>query len=182
MINSLKFLPKDFTYFEDPFYIYFTLICFSKIQAAVLQAIFKFFNVAFYNINFWFKISKICPKISHFSQISHSRGSTASIVSVSIVNRFGVREVGVGGGGAWGQKSRDQGVDDVSNYFDPHYPDSNFPNPNPPDPNSPNPLTLTPLIPISLANPNPPDPNPLTYPVPTRPSTQTPPTPLTPTP
>ena len=36
----------------------------------------KFFSFAFHNINFWFKISKICPKISHFSQISHSRGNT----------------------------------------------------------------------------------------------------------
>ena len=32
---------------------------------------------AFYNINFWFKISKICLKISHFSQISRSRGNAA---------------------------------------------------------------------------------------------------------
>ena len=38
--------------------------------------LFKFFSFAFYNINFWFKISKICLKISHFSQISHSRGNT----------------------------------------------------------------------------------------------------------
>ena len=38
--------------------------------------LFKFFSFAFYNIHFWFKISKICPKTSHFSQISHSRGNT----------------------------------------------------------------------------------------------------------
>ena len=41
------------------------------------------------------------------------------------------------------------GVDDVSNLFDPN---SNFPNSNLADPNFPNPL-----IPISLANPNPSD-------------------------
>ena len=38
--------------------------------------LFKFFRFAIYNIDFWFKISKICPKILHFSQISHSRRST----------------------------------------------------------------------------------------------------------
>ena len=40
------------------------------------SVLFKFFSFAFY-INFWFKISEICPKISHFSQIFPSRGNTA---------------------------------------------------------------------------------------------------------
>ena len=35
--------------------------------------LFRFFSFAFYNLNFWFKISKICPKILHFSSISHSK-------------------------------------------------------------------------------------------------------------
>ena len=41
-----------------------------------LSLLFKFFSFAYYDINFWFKISKVCPKISHFSQTSHSRGNT----------------------------------------------------------------------------------------------------------
>ena len=39
---------------------------------------FKFFSFALYNINIWFKISKICPQILRFSQISHSRGNTGN--------------------------------------------------------------------------------------------------------
>ena len=64
MINSLKFLPKDFTHFKDPFYKIFALnLLFQDTR----------FSFALYTINFWFKIGKICPKILHLSQISHFR-------------------------------------------------------------------------------------------------------------
>ena len=46
--------------------------------------LFKFFSFAFYHINFWFKVSKICPKISYFSQISHSSGTHCLRVTSSI--------------------------------------------------------------------------------------------------
>ena len=87
MINSLKFLPNDFTTLRTPFTNFLHQICFSKIQATVLHyniQVFciKFFSFAFYNINFWFKISKVCPKISHFSQISHSRGNAGYMPSL----------------------------------------------------------------------------------------------------
>ena len=50
---------------------------------------FNFFSFAFYNINFWFKSSKICPKILDFSQISHSRGNTeAHDLSLSEVSSY----------------------------------------------------------------------------------------------
>ena len=68
-------------YFEDPFYKFFALnLLFQGTSCSFAlkysNFLVKFFSFAFYNINFWFEISKICPKISHFSQISHSRGNT----------------------------------------------------------------------------------------------------------
>ena len=81
MINSLKFLPKDFTTSRTSFTNFFVLnLLFQDTSYSFAlkysSFLLKFFNFAFYNINFGFKISKICPKISHFSQISHSRGNT----------------------------------------------------------------------------------------------------------
>ena len=79
MINSLKFLPKDFTTLRTPFTIFALNLLFQDTSYSLAlkysSFLFKFFSFAFYNINFWFKISKICPKISHFSQISYSRGT-----------------------------------------------------------------------------------------------------------
>ena len=74
------FAPR-FHYLEDPFYNFFAIILLFQDTSCSLALeyssfLFKFFSFAFYNINFWFKISKVCPKILHFSQISHSRGNT----------------------------------------------------------------------------------------------------------
>ena len=77
MINSLKFLPKDFTTLRILLQIFCIKSAFPRYKLQSCIKIFKSFNFAFYDINFWFKISKICPKILHFSQISHSRGNTA---------------------------------------------------------------------------------------------------------
>ena len=68
-------------HYEDPFYKFFALnLLFHDTSYSLAlkysSFLLKFFSFAFYNINFWFKISKICPKISHFSQISHSSGNT----------------------------------------------------------------------------------------------------------
>ena len=82
MISSLKFLPKDFTTLRTSFiYKFFALNLLFQDTSYSLPLkyssfLFKFFSFAFYNINFWFKSSKICPKIVHFSQISHSRGNS----------------------------------------------------------------------------------------------------------
>ena len=78
----IEIFAQRFHYFEDPFYKFFALnLLFQDTSYSLalkyLTFLIKFFSFAFYNINVWFKISKICPKISHFSQISHSRGNTA---------------------------------------------------------------------------------------------------------
>ena len=80
----VEIFAQRFHYFEDPFYNFFALnLLFQDTSYNLVlkysSFLFKFFSFAFYNINFWFKISKICPKISHFSQISHSRGNTAHL-------------------------------------------------------------------------------------------------------
>ena len=77
----IEIFAQRFHYFEDLFYNFFALnLLFQDISYSLAlkypSFLFKFFSFAFYNINFWFKISKICPKILHFSQISHSRGNT----------------------------------------------------------------------------------------------------------
>ena len=78
----IEIFAQRFHYFENPFYKFFALnLLFQDTSYSLalkyLTFLIKFFSFAFYNINVWFKISKICPKISHFSQISHSRGNTA---------------------------------------------------------------------------------------------------------
>ena len=97
MINSLKFLPKDFNTSEDPFYKVFALDLFfqdTSYNLALKYSIFllKFFSFAFYNINFWFKISKIRPKILHLSQISHSTAVLLNLFTcwhpICITNQF----------------------------------------------------------------------------------------------
>ena len=73
----IEIFAQRFYYFEDPFYKFFALnFLFQDTSYSLALKYFKFFSFAFYDINFWFKISKICPKISHFSQISHSEGDT----------------------------------------------------------------------------------------------------------
>ena len=79
----IEIFAQRFHYFEDLFYNFFALnLLFQdtsyRLALKYSGFLFKFFSFAFYNINFWFKFSKICPKISHFSQISHSRGNTAA--------------------------------------------------------------------------------------------------------
>ena len=77
----IEIFAQRFHYYEDPFYKFCALNLLLQdasysLALTYLSCLFKFFSFAFYNINFWFKISKIYPKISHFSQISHSRGNT----------------------------------------------------------------------------------------------------------
>ena len=74
---------QRFHYFENPFYKFFALnLLFQDTSYSLALKyscfLFKFFSFAFYNINFWFKISKMCPNISHFS---HSRGNTDDVNS-----------------------------------------------------------------------------------------------------
>ena len=74
----IEIFAQRFRYFEDPFYKFFASILLFQDTSCSLALkyssfLFKFFGFAFHNINFWFKISKVCPKILHFSQISHSR-------------------------------------------------------------------------------------------------------------
>ena len=88
MINSLKYLPKDFTTLtvRGPFYEFFALnLLFQDTGTSYSLALkyssflFKFFSFASYILlvsGSKSVISKICPKISHFSQISHSKGNT----------------------------------------------------------------------------------------------------------
>ena len=76
----IEIFALRFHYFKDPFYKFFALnLLFQDTRYSLAlkysSFLFKFFSFAFYNINFWFKISKICPKNSHFSQIAHSRGN-----------------------------------------------------------------------------------------------------------
>ena len=79
--NFIEIFAQAFHYFEDPFYKFFALnLLFQDTSCSLAlkysSFLFKFFSFALYNIYFWFKISKICPKNLHFSQISHSRGNT----------------------------------------------------------------------------------------------------------
>ena len=83
-VKFIEIFAHKFYYFEDPFYKFFALnLLFQDTSHSLAlkysSFLWKFFSFAFYNINFWFKISKICPKILHFSQISHSRGNTAAL-------------------------------------------------------------------------------------------------------
>ena len=76
----IEIFAQRFFYFEDLFYKFFALILLFQDTSYSLALkyssfLFRFFSFAFYNINFWLEISKICRKISHFSQISHSRGT-----------------------------------------------------------------------------------------------------------
>ena len=80
----IEIFAQRFHYFEDPFYNYFALnLLFHDASHSLalkyLSFLYKFFSFVFYNINFWLKISKICPKTLHFSQISHSRGHTGYV-------------------------------------------------------------------------------------------------------
>ena len=83
----IEIFAQRFHYFEDPFYKFFVLNLLFQATSYSLALkyssfLFKFFNFALYNNNFWFKISKICPKILHFSQNSHSRENTGVQVEV----------------------------------------------------------------------------------------------------
>ena len=74
----VEIFVQRFHYFEDPFYKFFAVnLLFQGTSYSLAlkysSFMFKFFSFASYNINFWFKISKICPKLSHFPQNSHSR-------------------------------------------------------------------------------------------------------------
>ena len=85
-MNSLKFLPKDFTTLRTLFTIFFAVnLLFQDTSCSLAlkysSFLFKFFSFAFYKINFWFKIRKICLKISHFSQISHSKAGVGNFFS-----------------------------------------------------------------------------------------------------
>ena len=78
----VEIFAHRFHYIQNPFYKFFALnLLFQYTSYSLVlkysSFLFKFSSFAFYTINFWFKISKICPKILHFSQISHSRGNTA---------------------------------------------------------------------------------------------------------
>ena len=77
----IEIFARRFHYFEDPFYKFFALnLLFQDASYSLAlkysSFLFKFFSFAFYNVNFWFKINKFCLKISHFSQISYSKGIT----------------------------------------------------------------------------------------------------------
>ena len=77
----IEISEQRFLYFKDPVFKFFALnLLFQGTSYSLAlkysSFLLKFFSFAFYNINFWFEINKICPKILHFSQISHSRGNT----------------------------------------------------------------------------------------------------------
>ena len=82
----IEIFAQRFHYFEDPFYKFFALnLLFQDTSYSLALKYSSFlFNflvlhlIVYTGINFWFKISKICPKFSHFSQISHSRGITVA--------------------------------------------------------------------------------------------------------
>ena len=87
----IELFAQRFHYFEDPFYKFFALnLLFQDTSFSLASKyssfLLKFFSFALYNINFWFKISKICPKISHFSQISHSRGNAVPNVTPLVLS------------------------------------------------------------------------------------------------
>ena len=61
----IEIFAQRFHYFEDPFYKFFSLNLLLQDTSYSLALkyssfLFKFLSFAFYNINFWFKISKIC--------------------------------------------------------------------------------------------------------------------------
>ena len=77
----IEIFAQRFHYLEDPFYNFFAIILLFQDTSYSLALkyssfLFKFFSFAFYNIIFWFKITKICPQTSHLSQIFHSRENT----------------------------------------------------------------------------------------------------------
>ena len=87
----IKIFAQRFHYLEDPFSKFFALnLRFQDTSYSLAlkysSFLLKFLSFAFYDINFWFKISKMCPKISHFSQICHSRGNTET--STQVQERF----------------------------------------------------------------------------------------------
>ena len=84
----IEIFAQRFHYFEDPLYKFFALnLLFQDTSHSLAlkysSFLFRFFSFAFYNLNFWFKIIKICPEISHFSQNSHSTGNTDCQQSLS---------------------------------------------------------------------------------------------------
>ena len=69
----IEIFAQRLHYFEDLFYKFFALnLLFQDTSYSLAlkysSFLFKFFSFVFYHINFWLKISKICPKILHFSQ------------------------------------------------------------------------------------------------------------------
>ena len=92
----IEIFAQRFHYFEDPFYKFFALNLLFQVTSYSLALkyssfLFRFFSFAFYNINFWFKISKVCLKILHFSQISHSRGNTACNCVSNLLGQWTVK-------------------------------------------------------------------------------------------
>ena len=64
----IEIFGQRFHDFEDSFYKFFALNLLYQdtsysFALKYSHVLFEFFNFAFYSINFWFKISKICPKI-----------------------------------------------------------------------------------------------------------------------
>ena len=67
----IEIFAQRFHYFKDPFYNFFALNLLFQDTSYSLAVkyssfFFKFFSFAFYNINLWFKITKICPKFCIF--------------------------------------------------------------------------------------------------------------------
>ena len=78
--NFIEIFAQRFHYFEDPFHKFFALnLVFQDTshRLAIKYSSFlcKFFSFAFYNINFWFKISRICPKFRIFFKFLTSEGT-----------------------------------------------------------------------------------------------------------
>ena len=76
----IEIFAQRFHYFEDPFYKFFALNLLFQDTSCSLPLkyssfLFKFISFAFYNINFWFKISKICPKIRIFLKFLSQEGT-----------------------------------------------------------------------------------------------------------
>ena len=94
----IEIFAQRFHYFKDPFYKFFALnLLFQDTSYSLALKystfLFKFLSFALYNINFLLKISKICPKISCFSQISHSRGNTGVISCSALYQRYVILRV-----------------------------------------------------------------------------------------
>ena len=78
--NFIEIFALKFHYFEDPFYKFFALnLLFQDTSYSLAlkysSFLFKFFSFAFYNINLWFKISKICQKIRIFLKFLTLKGT-----------------------------------------------------------------------------------------------------------